>query len=268
MSQQENRRRWLNPRGKLFLACAMVLAGTGVYFTFGPEKPPLGRGEIVCPLGHTTMRTVEVLYGYPIFNKEDDNKLDRGEAVTGGCVIFKESPAYNGICTQCGYRYDPHTKNWTQSTEDFSKCRPPMMPIISALALPEPSSQNFFQWIHARRALQESAFLKYEREPLPSAEQLFRPVEAYLAEREIVLPIAPLGDVGAAQGSTYRSYRWIENGVKFDVWVSWEKFKYIRIELEAEDMMDFLEAEGEKVKHKRPDYPTVRSMRGMAGVFM
>ena len=37
-----------------------------------------------------------ILYGLPDFSKELEGKLDSGEVVLGGCVIFDDNPTWRG----------------------------------------------------------------------------------------------------------------------------------------------------------------------------
>jgi hypothetical protein len=119
------------PFGVLFLfPFLLLLPGCKSCDTSFSENSSFGLNEEVdvpdldslkeCPYGHSNLKRISILYGFPIASEELTRKLENKEIVLGGCC---GGPAEDVIeCLECGFSiqegFDPSFASWTRSSED------------------------------------------------------------------------------------------------------------------------------------------------------
>ena len=56
-----------------------------------------------CPYNHYSLKAVPISYGFIMPDSNTIQKYDNYEYFPGGCVVTKDSPRYQVVCTKCGY---------------------------------------------------------------------------------------------------------------------------------------------------------------------
>jgi len=78
-----------------------------------------------CPVGHTTLKDVEIVYGLPPWKGDEAKRFQesvgRLEIWPAGCVSSPDSPKVRPTCTTCRFGFDSQFRQWSRdSTEPRS----------------------------------------------------------------------------------------------------------------------------------------------------
>ena len=100
-----NRTRKLIASLGVLILCAMAIAAHAFAEAKSDEKDKPGfyfdskSGPEICPKCNVKTKTVPIVYGRPALGVFD--RVERGEAVLGGCIVSSGHPTMATICPKC-----------------------------------------------------------------------------------------------------------------------------------------------------------------------
>jgi hypothetical protein len=149
-----------------------------------------------CPLGHTTLKDVPIVYGLPPWEGPEVQKwrkaVENFEFVSGGCVSDNDSPKHEVVCTTCRFAHSisstktPEYGSWTRSSPDMKSFPQPFSDFVRIFPVP-PKSQ-LKEPVSYTQSLSDGLDVRYEsvsyRTTKPP-EDIKASIEKWLKEQNI-----------------------------------------------------------------------------------
>lgn len=117
-----------------------------------------------CPDGHTTLKDVPIVYGTPPFDgpaaKRWQERIQRFEMWSGGCVSTPDSPKVRPTCITCGFGYDSEFDHWSRESADITTFKRAFSPLIASFPKPTVKHQKgelrYYQSVSTNRVAYQS----------------------------------------------------------------------------------------------------------------